>query len=583
MAKAPERRDFSQLAKFEQYLFNNIHDLSRDSRLEYFQNEIDTVMLGLTKVGYSRAFYSNFMVNSMIKAIYYGKDLIYWKKLYISSFEDLGKIAFHRYYRLITNLDNINRGRIQEAVNNWLAGNDRWEREFIYYFSPNAGKILFSREPSFINQRFSAEQIIREYHNKTLVLHATPYGGMVVPKGATKALNQIYSIRRALVGMGLYGSADPKYFGPSLKESTSAEKIQMLLEMTPVIGTILTFIQSYTGKELITGRKLEDWERALNVSLEAILFLVPFVKGGFKSTKGFTRGTEKLTIAEQISRDSYVSESISEEIISVVKNADTEKIEQSKYALIKISNGEKITNSDRLAFNSLNEFSKLNSLLKKHDDVSFSISVKNSARSFSGTSNLGNLGTGTNVRMVENTATKAERMILIAEVEITKKEDAAIRRLQETVFRNGDKWDDLSAKDRIMLGNLFHKYVQPISRAIYQGTGEVMHNTQITQAFIATARAEKKNILVTEAKVLIGGKWKRIDLLELNFKAGKNELTLLDLTSLTRAEHIQKTQSYRTALSNLTNATIHASEMHYVGTSSELLEFLTEKVLKQAR
>lgn len=158
-------------------------------------------------------------------------------------------------------------------------------------------------------------------------------------------------------------------------------------------------------------------------------------------------------------------------------------------------------------------------------------------------------------------------------VAVTEKEAEAVARLQNTL-RAGGSWTDLSARDRRLLGNLFHKTVEPLSARIFEGVGTTYHNTEITADLIRRLRVSEGRVLFTEGKLNIGGRLQRVDLAEINFRTG--HVTVLDLTSVERAEHLAKTSGYRNALQGLTGFSAEAMEMHYVGADASLLETLAE-------
>jgi hypothetical protein len=162
------------------------------------------------------------------------------------------------------------------------------------------------------------------------------------------------------------------------------------------------------------------------------------------------------------------------------------------------------------------------------------------------------------------------------QVEVTPKETAAIGRLQNTL-KKGGRWDDLSTQDRRLLGNLFHKVVEPLATFIFEGVGQTFKNVEVTKGCIDKLREAGGRVLFVEGKLRIQGRWKRVDLAEIDFR--HNRIIVIDLTSLERAEHVSKTRAYKMTLQQLTGFSADAMEMRYVGGMKELLEVLIEAVV----
>jgi hypothetical protein len=161
-------------------------------------------------------------------------------------------------------------------------------------------------------------------------------------------------------------------------------------------------------------------------------------------------------------------------------------------------------------------------------------------------------------------------------VNVTQNESAAIGRLQ-TALRNKQPWSSLGTNDRALLGNLFHKVVEPLSEFIFAGVGRVLKRPRITKELVAALKKDGGRVLIVEGEMMVQGKPLRVDLAELDFRNSK--LTVIDLTSVERATHVAKTQNYRTALHDLTNFETTAMEMRYIGDDSSSLETLAEALL----
>ena len=94
----------------------------------------------------------------------------------------------------------------------------------------------------------------------------------------------------------------------------------VLLDMVPVGGQLKMLIEGIWGKDLITGRKLAGWERALNV----VLVLLPEAKGFFSAGKeGLAKlaaGTVEANLdAEEIYRTSRALSRLSAEDVEAAK------------------------------------------------------------------------------------------------------------------------------------------------------------------------------------------------------------------------------------------------------------------------
>jgi hypothetical protein len=101
-----------------------------------------------------------------------------------------------------------------------------------------------------------------------------------------------------------------------------------------------------------------------------------------------------------------------------------------------------------------------------------------------------------------------------------------------------------------------------------------VHFVEVDAELIGKLRKGGGRVLITEAK--IGGL--RFDMLEINFSKGSAEL--IDLAATSSSTHVAKTSSYKKALEELLNMKVEAKEMLYTGPNGELLETLTEVVVK---
>jgi hypothetical protein len=161
-------------------------------------------------------------------------------------------------------------------------------------------------------------------------------------------------------------------------------------------------------------------------------------------------------------------------------------------------------------------------------------------------------------------------------VKVTEAEGAAIERLQAALLK-GKNWGDLSRSDRAVLGNFFHKVVEPLTEFIFRRVGRTFRRARITSGLIQQLRQGGGRVLFEEGELVLGGRTLRVDLAEIDFAT--NRVTVLDLTSVDQVAHVIKTRDYRDALRNLTGFPSQAMEMRYVGQDRELLATLAEALL----
>jgi YD repeat-containing protein len=72
--------------------------------------------------------------------------------------------------------------------------------------------------------------------------------------------------------------------GNALSQMDEKEALSLMLDFIPIVGDIKGLAEAVTGKDLITGRKLEGWERALNV-----VGAIPLLGGAFDAIKAVTK------------------------------------------------------------------------------------------------------------------------------------------------------------------------------------------------------------------------------------------------------------------------------------------------------
>lgn len=101
--------------------------------------------------------------------------------------------------------------------------------------------------------------------------------------------------------------------------------VSLLLDFTPIVGQIKAVAEAIYGKDLITGRELETWERGLG----ALLAIIPEVRGIFKA------GRAGLRVLATVAKDSGRT---AEEVYRVTKVA-SRLTEEEVVAARQIANG----------------------------------------------------------------------------------------------------------------------------------------------------------------------------------------------------------------------------------------------------
>lgn len=98
--------------------------------------------------------------------------------------------------------------------------------------------------------------------------------------------------RKAIVYSGAY-TADPyqTYIGGPFESMVSEGRpfvplvVSLVLDLTPIVGQLKAITEGIVGQDLITGRKLEGWERGLGI----LLALIPEARGVFKTGRAGLR------------------------------------------------------------------------------------------------------------------------------------------------------------------------------------------------------------------------------------------------------------------------------------------------------
>jgi len=162
-------------------------------------------------------------------------------------------------------------------------------------------------------------------------------------------------------------------------------------------------------------------------------------------------------------------------------------------------------------------------------------------------------------------------------IPLTPREAALIRKLQKTLKEDGT-WNDMAAHVRASLGTLFHKTVEELSAYIFRGRGRVRQRIEITPSVLKAEAQAGGRLLIVEGGVRVGKRMPRVDLLEIDF--AKKKAVVVDLTSVSRAEHVAKTREYGRIFTELLGFPVAAIEMRYVGLEGVLRQVLFKAVIK---
>jgi hypothetical protein len=159
-------------------------------------------------------------------------------------------------------------------------------------------------------------------------------------------------------------------------------------------------------------------------------------------------------------------------------------------------------------------------------------------------------------------------------VDLTEKQWQRLQRVSEAL-KDDTKWGNVTARDRWRLGRVYDKLMETlVSEGIGRAGGKTLHYVEVDAELIGKLRTGGGRVLITEGKV--GGL--RFDMLEINFS--KSSAELIDLAATSSSTHVAKTSSYKKVLEELLNMKVEAKELLYTGPNGELLETLTEVVVK---
>ena len=106
----------------------------------------------------------------------------------------------------------------------------------------------------------------------------------------------------------------------TLKEQ-AAPIASMMLDFVPFLGQLKTLVEGIIGKDLITGEKLPDWQRALNI----LLAIIPEAKGIFTAGRGGIRTLARVAVdsgqdAGKVYRTAKLASRLTEEEVQAAEN-----------------------------------------------------------------------------------------------------------------------------------------------------------------------------------------------------------------------------------------------------------------------
>jgi Domain of unknown function (DUF4157)/Pre-toxin TG len=106
----------------------------------------------------------------------------------------------------------------------------------------------------------------------------------------------------------------------TLKEQ-AAPITSMMLDFVPFLGQVKTLVEGIIGKDLITGEKLPDWQRGLNI----LLAIIPEAKGIFTASRGGIRILARVAVdsgqdAGKVYRAAKLASRLTEEEVQAAEN-----------------------------------------------------------------------------------------------------------------------------------------------------------------------------------------------------------------------------------------------------------------------
>jgi Pre-toxin TG len=135
-------------------------------------------------------------------------------------------------------------------------------------------------------------------------------------------------LRKLYLNAGGAAPADlyQQYIGEPFREMVNEAKqavpglVSLLLDFTPIIGQLKAVIEGIYGTDLITGRKLEAWEKGLGI----LLAIIPEARGIFKAGRTGVRtlvavARESRLPAEEVYRVTKVASKLTEEEVSAAR------------------------------------------------------------------------------------------------------------------------------------------------------------------------------------------------------------------------------------------------------------------------
>ncbi|MFQ6242563.1 pre-toxin TG domain-containing protein [Sinorhizobium meliloti] len=123
--------------------------------------------------------------------------------------------------------------------------------------------VVYAREQFYSGVRLSEEVL----EDRIRALHPPPprFPGTVDPRGYNVGL-----MPRTQVTFDFFLSAAQECLKPQNFLECFGTALSLALDFMPVIGNIKGLIEAYTGRDLITGDKIPDWARCLNVALAVL-------------------------------------------------------------------------------------------------------------------------------------------------------------------------------------------------------------------------------------------------------------------------------------------------------------------------
>ncbi|WFU50743.1 pre-toxin TG domain-containing protein [Sinorhizobium terangae] len=123
--------------------------------------------------------------------------------------------------------------------------------------------VVYAREQFYSGVKLSEEVL----EDRIRALHPPPprFPGTVDPRGYNVGV-----MPRTQIAFDFFLSAAQECLKPQNFLECFGTALSLALDFMPVIGNIKGLIEAYTGRDLITGDKIPDWARCLNVALAVL-------------------------------------------------------------------------------------------------------------------------------------------------------------------------------------------------------------------------------------------------------------------------------------------------------------------------